>query len=442
MNGVRSTVLRVLLAVGLSFALWSFVSFSENPEETARFEDLNLQIVGLADNLIIVDATGLPTTTFPTVDVTLRTDRRQRSELRPVDIRVVADLTDLGPGDHLVPINVQPTRSNLSFSVPSGGVEPAAISVRLEPIETITVPINLEIFGSPPFSFERGTPEVRYNGEPISSVTVSGPQSRVARVVAARTVANIAQLRATYIAPLSLTPIDANNQPVEGVQVRPASITVIIPINPVVGLRLVPVSPVVIGTPAPGFAVTGIEVEPPLITLTGSSGPLDAISLLQTEAIDINEARETVVRIVPLIIPSGTSPAQGEPDAVQVTINIAPISLPFQVRLPVEVVFVGLSRDLQASLRPNVVEMTFTGTSDQLNALASTPLVAQLDLSNFGPGTYQFTVRPTLPNGVSIVGDPPEVTVTIVPIPTPTPTPEPEPSPEVEPTPTPTPDTG
>ncbi|MCS6889334.1 MAG: CdaR family protein, partial [Chloroflexus sp.] len=240
----------------------------------------------------------------------------------------------------------------------------------------------------------------------------------------------------------SLTPIDANNQPVEGVQVRPASITVIIPINPVVGLRLVPVSPVVIGVPAPGFAVTGIEVEPPLITLTGSSGPLDAISLLQTEAIDINEARETVVRIVPLIIPSGTSPAQGEPDAVQVTINIAPISLPFQVRLPVEVVFVGLSRDLQASLRPNVVEMTFTGTSDQLNALASTPLVAQLDLSNFGPGTYQFTVRPTLPNGVSIVGDPPEVTVTIVPIPTPTPTPEPEPSPEVEPTPTPTPDTG
>lgn len=442
MNGVRSIILRVLLAVGLSFALWSFVSFSENPEETARFEDLTLQLVGLADNLIVVDANGIPTTSFPTVDVTLRTDRRQRSELRPVDIRVVADLSDLGPGDHLVPINVQPTRSNLSFSVPAGGVEPAAISVRLEPVETVTAPINLEIFGSPPFSFERGTPELRYNGEPISTVTISGPQSRVRRVVAVRTVANIAQLRATYIAPLSLTPIDANNQPVEGVQVRPASITVIIPINPVVGLRLVPVSPVVIGSPAPGFAVTRIEVEPPLITLTGSSGPLDAISLLQTEAIDISDAREPVVRIVPLIIPAGTSPAQGEPDAVQVTINIAPIPLPFQVRLPVEVILTGLNRDLLASVRPNVVELTFAGTSAQLSALASAPLVVQLDLSTFGPGSYQFAVRPTLPSGVSIVGDPPEVTVTIVPVPTSTPIPTPEPSPDAEPTLTPTPDTG
>ncbi|RMG51945.1 MAG: hypothetical protein D6716_04780, partial [Chloroflexi bacterium] len=122
MNGVRSIVLRAFLAFGLSFALWSFVSFSENPEETARFEDLTLQIVGLAEDMVIVDANGLPTTSFPLVDVTLRTDRRQRSELRPVDIRVVADLSNLGPGDHLVPINVQPTRSNLSFSVPAGGI--------------------------------------------------------------------------------------------------------------------------------------------------------------------------------------------------------------------------------------------------------------------------------------------------------------------------------
>jgi YbbR domain-containing protein len=442
MNGVRSIVLRAVLAFGLSFALWSFVSFSENPEETARFEDLTLQVVGLRDDLIIVDANGMPTTTFPNVDVTLRTDRRQRSELRPVDIRVVADLSGLGPGDHVVPLNVQPTRSNLSFSVSANGVEPPTISIRLEPLVTLSVPIKLEIVGSPPFSFERGTPELRSNGELISNVSVSGPQSRVIRVSAARTVANINQLRATYNAPLTLTPIDANNLPVEGVQVKPASITVIIPINPVVGLRLVPVSPIIIGSPAPGYLVSNVVVEPPLITLTGSSGPLDAISLLQTEAIDISDARETVVRIVPLIIPIGTSPAQGEPSAVQVTINIMPIPMPFQARLPVEVTLSGLGGDLKASVQPNVVEMIFAGTTDQLTALAATPLVVQLDLTNLGPGTYQFAVQPLLPSGVSIVGEPPEVTVTIVAIPTPTSTPEPDssPVPETTPTETPTPE--
>lgn len=439
MNGVRSIVLRAFLAFGLSFALWSFVSFSENPEETARFEDLTLQIVGLAEDMVIVDANGLPTTSFPLVDVTLRTDRRQRSELRPVDIRVVADLSNLGPGDHLVPINVQPTRSNLSFSVPAGGIEPSAISIRIEPVETVTVPIRLEIVGSPPFSFERGDPEIRYNGNLIDTVTVSGPQSRVVRVAAVRTVANIAQLRASYVAPLNLTPVDNNNQPVEGVQVRPATVTVVIPINPVVGLRLVPVSPIIIGSPAPGFAVTDIKVDPPLITLTGSSGPLDAINLLQTEAIDIANARETVVRIVPLIIPTGTSPAQGESNAVRVTVEIRPIALPFQVRLPVEVVIDGLENGLLVTVSPEVVEITFAGTSTQLNALAATPLEATINVSGLAPGAYQFPVQPLLPDGVSIVGEAPTVTVVIIPEPTPTPTPSPspEPSPEIEPTPTP-----
>lgn len=394
MNGVRSIVLRAFLAFGLSFALWSFVSFSENPEETARFEDLTLQIVGLAEDMVIVDANGLPTTSFPLVDVTLRTDRRQRSELRPVDIRVVADLSNLGPGDHLVPINVQPTRSNLSFSVPAGGIEPSAISIRIEPVETVTVPIRLEIVGSPPFSFERGDPEIRYNGNLIDTVTVSGPQSRVVRVAAVRTVANIAQLRASYVAPLNLTPVDNNNQPVEGVQVRPATVTVVIPINPVVGLRLVPVSPIIIGSPAPGFAVTDIKVDPPLITLTGSSGPLDAINLLQTEAIDIANARETVVRIVPLIIPTGTSPAQGESNAVRVTVEITPITLPFQIRLPVEIVIDGLENGLLVTVSPEVVEITFAGTSAQLNALAATPLEATINVSGLAPGAISSLSNP------------------------------------------------
>lgn len=439
MNGVRSIVLRAFLAFGLSFALWLFVSFSENPEETARFEDLTLQIVGLAEDMVIVDANGLPTTSFPSVDVTLRTDRRQRSELRPVDIRVVADLSNLGPGDHLVPINVQPTRSNLSFSVPAGGIEPSAIDIRIEPVETVTVPIRLEIVGSPPFSFERGDPEIRYNGNLIDTVTVSGPQSRVVRVAAVRTVANIAQLRASYVAPLNLTPVDNNNQSVEGVQVRPATVTVVIPINPVVGLRLVPVSPIIIGSPAPGFAVTDIKVDPPLITLTGSSGPLDAINLLQTEAIDIANARETVVRIVPLIIPIGTSPAQGESNAVRVTVEITPITLPFQVRLPVKIVIDGLDNGLLVTVSPEVVEITFAGTSTQLNALAAMPLEATINVSGLAPGAYQFPVQPLLPDGVSIVGEAPTVTVVIIPAPTPTstPSPSPEPSPEVEPTPTP-----
>jgi len=93
MSTLRARLVRVLLAIGLSFALWAFVSFSQNPEDSITFSDVPLQTVGLQDGLVIVDANGLPTLALPTVDITLRTDQQQLATLRPVDVRAIVDLS-------------------------------------------------------------------------------------------------------------------------------------------------------------------------------------------------------------------------------------------------------------------------------------------------------------------------------------------------------------
>ena len=258
MKTLRASLLRLLLAISISFSIWAFVSFSENPEETITFPDMTLQVVGLGEGLVVVDSNGLPSQVFPNIDVTLRTDRRQLATLRQVDVRVVANLSELGPGEHVVPLNVEATRSNISINVAPDGVEPSAVTVRLEQLSTQSVPIRVEIQGNLPFSFERGEPRVSFGGESLSFVTVSGPQSRVLRVSEVRALVNIEQLRATYVAPLDLTPFDATGQAVEGVRLEPATVTVQVPINPVVGLKLVPVEPLVQGLPGPGLSLIQI----------------------------------------------------------------------------------------------------------------------------------------------------------------------------------------
>lgn len=444
MTTISTTLVRIALALGLSFALWTFVSFSQNPEELVRFDDTALQIVGLGDDLMLVDTNGLPNPTLPTIDITLRTDRVQRNDLRPIDIRAVIDLTDLGPGDHLVPVNVQPTR-NISFSVPNNGVDPTAIPIRIEQQITRRVPIQLEITGNLPFSFERDEPTIRQNetGEIIEVVAITGPQSRVERVVAARAVANVEQLRVSYDAPVQLTPIDERDDVVTGVQIAPPTVRVFIPINSVVGLRLVPVAPVIIGRPAPGYAVAAVEVAPPLITLTGSSGPLNAVNSLSTTAIDLNGASDTFERTAALIFPSGTSAQAGQPTQVQVTVRLTPVDRPFQVQLPAQVSLVGANGGLLFSVNPTVVSLDLAGPVTALNALAQQTLRADVDVSGLGPGTYTLAVTLQLPDTVTLVGDPPTVTVTIRPVPAPpTPTAEPEPtetSPAEQPPPSPTP---
>lgn len=425
MTSIRSTILRILLAAGLAFALWAFVSFSQNPEELVSFPDVPLQVVGLAPDQLLVDSNGLPSPALPSVDITLRTDRAQRNELRPVDIRAVLDLSELGPGEHSVPVNVQATRSTISFSVPTGGVEPASVVVRLEQVVTRTVPINLLINGNLPFSFERGEPQITSLGVELNEVQVMGPQSRVARVAAAQATANIEQLRANYVAPLTLAAVDEGGRPVEGVSVSPAQVTVLIPITSVVGLKLVPVEPQIVGQPGPGYEVTAVEVEPPLISLTGSSGPLDDAEVIGTQLLDISGIVRTLVRDVALILPPGTSAREGEPSQVRVTVRVAPINRPFQAQLPAQVTLTGLSGGLLVSANPSVVIVTLSGPANALDALAAAPLRATVDVSGLGPGSYELPVNVILPDGVSLVGDPPTVTVSLRTTPTAMPTPMP-----------------
>jgi YbbR domain-containing protein len=420
MSNLRASLLRVALAAGLSFALWAFVSFSQNPEASVTFPDLPLEAVGLEPGLLIVDQAGLPSAALPPVDITLRTDRQQLAQLRPVDVRVVADLSGRGPGEHLIPVNVQATRSNLSFTVPDGGTEPAVVPIRLEELSRREVAIDLRVQGNLPFSFERGPTAISFGGEPIEAVEITGPESRVSRVEAARAVANIEQLRATYLAPLTLQAIDAAGVVVEGVTLSPPTVTVEIPINPVVGLKLVPVEPRIVGLPAPGYEITGVLVEPPLIALAGSSGSLDAVELLRTAAVEIGGARENVVRSAQISFPEDTAPRAGEPAAVRVTVLIGPIERPFQAELPVAVSVSGLGPGLQFSLTPQVVSVTLNGTAGSIAGLAQAPLRGTVDLTGLGPGVYQLPVGVDLPPGVSLSGDPPSVQVALRFPPTPT----------------------
>lgn len=413
MPNLRASLLRIFLAVGLSFALWAFVSFSENPEASVPFSDVPLQAVGLAQNLVIVDANGLPSQALPAVDITLSTDQQQSTRLRSVDVRAVVDLSGLEAGDHVVPVNVQPTRANLSFTVPEGGVEPSVVPIRLEQLSARDTPIDLEVRGNLPFSFERGEPVITFGGDAIDAVRIEGPESRTERVVGARATANIEQLRATYLGPVTLVPVDSAGNAVEGVTVNPTTVTVEIPINPVVGLKLVPVQPVVVGLPAPGFEVTGVRVEPPLITLTGSSGPLDAVDALNTAPVEIGGARESVVRSAEILFPENTAPRPGEPEVARVTIEIAPLAMPFQVELPVAVAVTGLGPGLQFSVNPQVVTVALSGSSEAIAALSQSPPRATVNVSGLDPGGYRLPVNLALPPGVTLVGDPPTVQVTL-----------------------------
>lgn len=419
MDVLNTSALRFLLALILAFTLWVFVSYTQNPDRSIEYENVPVDIQGLAPGLIVIDKEGLPRAQRPEVDLTVVADEETVKNVRISDLRPFIDLTGRGPGEHNVPVNVVTTRSLRLRTT----VEPEYLVIRLDQEITQTVTLTVETTGIVPFGFEARAPQVTSRGQPLTAATVRGPQGRVTRVAAVRARVDIDRLTANYNSPRTLEPVDANGQSVAGVTVEPAVADVLVPIVPSVGLKRVPVVPSITGFPASGYLIASVEVSPLLVTLTGSSGPLDDAENVPTADVDVTGATQTFTRSVALIAPRGTQLRFGEPTEAIVTVRIAPINRPFQVTIPASVQVIGITDGLLASLSPNVVSVTVAGAAAQLEALSSTQLLGIVNVRGLGPGTYELEPAFTLPEGVTLAAPPPRVFVTLRLPPTAAPTP-------------------
>lgn len=425
MTWLRTFIPRLVFAVFLSFSLWVYVSYNENPDRATSFESVPVYVRDIPPGLVIVDQNGLPRsdqTMLSDVTLNLRTDQDTLSELRQNDLRAFVDLGSLIPGDHIVKVDVETTVANLSinnFSFVSA--DPEFLSVRLEQWETRTVPLTIEVRGNLPFSFERGDPDVRFKGQELYQVQVEGPQGRLERVASAQAVANIDQLRASYISSLQLQAFDANNDPVDGVTIEPAKVDVRVPIQSVVGLKRVPVLGKIDGLPAPGYVIASIRSEPPLVNISGSSERLDQINQIETTPININGATGVVTQNVGMLFPSGVSRSSSEDTQVVVTVQIIPILRPFQVHLPFSVQITNATPGLIVSYTPTVVQVPISGFASSLSTFDPSVVVAQVNAQGLLPGTYVLTSHIALPEGLVVDGDTPAVHVTLDMPPTPTP---------------------
>jgi YbbR domain-containing protein len=399
------------MALLLAFALWVFVSYTQNPDITSSFDSVPVELEGLSPGMLVVDNDGQPRNGRATVDLTVDADEETLRNLTVSDLRAFVDVTGRGPGEHSVPVNIVPTRPGLLRARFSA--DPDFLLIRLDQEITRTVPLSIEISGSVPFGFESGEPQATVAGEEVQTVMVRGPAGRVQRVVRARISADIDRLTANYNSPRTPEALAEDGQVVTGVTIQPPLVNLEVPVASSVGVKRVPLVPTLEGQPASGYVVTGVSVEPQLVTLTGSTGPLDEVQSVSTLAVSIGGASQTFTRTVTITEPRNTRLSFGEPTSAVVTVQIAPIARPFQVTLPAPVQVVDIPPGLLVSASPQAVQLELVGTTAQLAALDPSLLVAVVSARDLGEGSYNLTPEVNLPEGISLVGDPPRVTVTL-----------------------------
>lgn len=399
MRRLRTSGLQFLLALMLSLALWTYVSFTDNPTEQRTFE-VPVDLTNPKAGLLIVDpSSGEPVTPEIVTSVQVTGPEMDLNELITENFTATADLSPYDEGLHTIPIRVRGPRS-----VRQRTQNPAAMQVRLEPEETRTLTITPQLNNQLPFLFV-------LNGTSIATdqVVASGPQNLMAQVDQVIAPIELQGQTSSFTRDIDLVALSEDGEPVPGITLTPDHVKINVQIETRVGTQRASVLPKFSGQPAPGYTTERIDWAPKFVEFIAS----EAITVpLETEPIDLTGRTESFSQTVRILSPSGVE-AQLLTEEVTVSVPIVPFQIPSNVPLFVPVSPTNLGQDLQVSADPPSLTITVSGTFEQLSQLANATVQATVDLSGLGPGTYQVSAGVQLPPGLQIVGDPPQVTVTI-----------------------------
>jgi YbbR domain-containing protein len=393
-ESMRENIALLATSLLLSIILWAYVTNEANPPRTDIFP-----------SPIAVAVRGQPPGTQlmnepANVQVRVSAPADVWSRLRPNSFAAYVDLGGAAPGLVEREVRVETTEPQARVLE----VTPDRVSVRLEAIARRQVPVRPVLEGALPFGFNYDPAQVTPN-----QVFVSGPASLVDRVEVAVANVRIEGSRVSISQTFPLYLVDAQGNRLSGVTVEPDSVTVNVEIVQQIHYRAISVSPFIRGTPAPGFWLRNVSVEPAVLTAVGDRATLEGITFLRTTPIDVTGLRADVQRLAEVELPRGVS--LSGPNSVAINLSIA--SLAGTSRVSVLPTIVGHGPDTEAQ-PAGPVEVTLSGDLPTLQAVDPATVVATVDVTGLRPGVYEVAPRVTVPPGLTLVGvAPARVTVVI-----------------------------
>jgi YbbR domain-containing protein len=407
-GSVRRNFGLALLSVALAVGIWVFITDTEQSTKTGWFRgEIPVQPVSVPEGLTLA---ALP----PNVTVRIEAPEDVFSNLAVEDFRATINLAgaEVGPSD--VEVRVQVLGEE---DVKILQVSPDQLSIELKPLVSQLVPVVADVVGSPPIGYEAQQPTVS-----PEQVLVSGPEDLVKRVKSAVATVNLSGAVGGVRQSYSLVARDDRGFIVDGVSLEPSSAAVEIVVEQKQFERLVAVSPSLKGSPAAGYNVTAVEVDPPSVTLLGPLEILNVTSVVLTDDIDISGASSDLFRTVSLRLPTSVSVSGNATVSVSVRIAAAQGDATFGVAPTTS----GLGSGLRLVSITPLVEVRLQGDLPILRSVTPDQIKVTVDLKGLTAGTHQVEPSIEAPSDLQVLDTSPSaVTVVLESTVAPTATPRP-----------------
>jgi YbbR domain-containing protein len=307
---MRAKIAMMVVSMLVSLLLWIQVQSQTTPPPTPEVFNVPLEVRNLDDTRFSV--------TFKPPSVPFRAIGTPE-QLRQIDLAKLSayvELDDAEAGIQNYEVRLEaPTEYRAQFT-------PLQRLIRLE-IERVVrkeMPITIEAIGllmAPGLVFTgaQAEPEV---------VVLVGPESQIDQVTKVRALLDLTKVQPRTAYPVNVEPLREGNRPLGLVRAEPNVVLVRPALTPAPQEQPVLIVPRFTGGVDFGFRVSGVEVLPTQVFVSGTSEALATMKTLETRPIDLNGLRATRMFTPGLDLPPGIRLSRTEQVRVRVVVEADP----------------------------------------------------------------------------------------------------------------------
>ena len=400
-----------LKIVSLLFAMliWGYVMVEVNPKRVKTITDVPISFSGESS----LHDRGLA----------VRGDRDDI--LRNVTVRVKVQLTDytgLDASDISASVSLRPVNKadtyKLKIDATSSlgtveNVSPSEITIEVDELATMLVPIDVEYSGELPEGYWKSEPTLA-----SQSIKVSGPRDDVSTISKAICTIDLEDRTTSYNEAILLKYVDKNGDEIDTALFLDTLPSVVVKMD-VMRIVELPINAAdaVFGADAlpANYEIYDVVATPPTVRVVGSENALSGLTGIKIENIDVSGSTSSVQQNVVITAPEGTTLLDDPNITVYVGIREKQDSAQFK-GVPIETK--GLGKKLTAELSAAECDVSITGRTSLMKLLRRKDVSVYVDLTGLTAGTYKITPMVSLASKemqtdlqwtVSL----PEVTVTI-----------------------------
>ena len=350
-----------LLALLLAILLWSYV-VSSNPSIT-RTKDIN-GLTAYLSNESTLNANRLALASDPTealggISVRLEVPQSSYALANADNVQVTLDLSSVrAAGTQEVPLRATTSYGRVTRIVPD------SIKLEFETYDSRSVPVNAAVSGEQTegmwYNINRLNPE---------ELVISGPSSVVQTVASAYVYADVTGRESSYVTAARFVLLDYSGEEIPQTLLSSSSSSITVGVD-VYPTRELPISTaiedVVQGTPAEGYEVTGVSIQP--VDVEGASQTFSQ----RTRIVALNDFMDIST------------------EQVYVTVTIEEVRA--TAWADVELVFTNYPEDMTCTFTDADFRVQVSGPASRVAALEESGVEAVVDLSGLTAGEYTLPI--------------------------------------------------